>query len=113
MEDGPIYCCTDMSKRANNSYCVGTPVVGQVDSIRKIQELCKAHEMWLHTEGHNLATLSLMAVPSNVMVSVSQFSIFILVLNSYLQLILYYVEQLHSLSNCPASCMHCYRCSVF
>ncbi|KAK9885439.1 hypothetical protein WA026_010934 [Henosepilachna vigintioctopunctata] len=37
----------------------GTFITGHVDNISRIQELCKAHDVWLHLRGHSLATLFL------------------------------------------------------
>ncbi|XP_076459131.1 putative pyridoxal-dependent decarboxylase domain-containing protein 2 [Babylonia areolata] len=44
----------------------GTPVVGHVDNLQRLQEICKTHSMWLHVEGNNLATLTLFSVPTEV-----------------------------------------------
>ncbi|XP_042910971.1 pyridoxal-dependent decarboxylase domain-containing protein 1 isoform X2 [Parasteatoda tepidariorum] len=47
----------------------GSSMVGHVDNLQKIQEICIAHNVWLHIEGHGLAALSLVAVsnlPSNL-----------------------------------------------
>lgn len=38
---------------------VGTPIAGHTDNIARIQELCKAHDAWLHLRGHGLASLIL------------------------------------------------------
>ncbi|XP_076334792.1 putative pyridoxal-dependent decarboxylase domain-containing protein 2 isoform X4 [Tachypleus tridentatus] len=43
---------------------VGTPVVGHVDNLQRLQELCKMHDMWLHVDGHGLAGLCLVSVPN-------------------------------------------------
>ncbi|XP_014671448.1 PREDICTED: putative pyridoxal-dependent decarboxylase domain-containing protein 2 [Priapulus caudatus] len=43
----------------------GTPVVGQVDDIEGVQDLCKTHDIWLHVEGHGLASLVLTDTPNN------------------------------------------------
>lgn len=37
----------------------GTPLVGHTDNIQKLQELCKANDMWLHLEGYLLFLLRL------------------------------------------------------
>lgn len=37
----------------------GTPVTSHVDNITRLQELCKAHDVWLHLRGHTLAALAL------------------------------------------------------
>ncbi|KAL3272830.1 hypothetical protein HHI36_014289 [Cryptolaemus montrouzieri] len=37
----------------------GTFITGHVDNIKRIQELCKAHDIWLHLRGHSLATMFL------------------------------------------------------
>ncbi|XP_044760078.1 pyridoxal-dependent decarboxylase domain-containing protein 1 isoform X1 [Coccinella septempunctata] len=37
----------------------GTFITGHVDNISRIQELCKAHDIWLHLRGHSLATFFL------------------------------------------------------
>ncbi|GFS50973.1 pyridoxal-dependent decarboxylase domain-containing protein 1 [Trichonephila inaurata madagascariensis] len=42
----------------------GSNVVGHVDNLQKIQEICLAHNVWLHINGHNLAALSLVIVPN-------------------------------------------------
>ncbi|KAK7492827.1 hypothetical protein BaRGS_00015965 [Batillaria attramentaria] len=44
----------------------GTPVVGHVDNIQRLQEICKQHNIWLHVEGTYLATLTLFSVPTEV-----------------------------------------------
>lgn len=38
---------------------VGTPIAGHTDNIARLQELCKAHNAWLHLRGHGLASLIL------------------------------------------------------
>lgn len=38
---------------------VGTPIAGHVDNIPRLQELCKAHDAWLHLRGNGLASLIL------------------------------------------------------
>lgn len=42
----------------------GSPAVGHVDNLPRLQELCKLHDIWLHIEGHSIAGLSLVSVPS-------------------------------------------------
>lgn len=37
----------------------GTPITGHVDSIHRLQELCRVHDMWLHLRGHSMAALVL------------------------------------------------------
>ncbi|CAG9863923.1 unnamed protein product [Phyllotreta striolata] len=37
----------------------GTPVTGHIDSISRIKELCKVHDLWLHLRGHSLSALTL------------------------------------------------------
>lgn len=37
----------------------GTPVAGHVDNLLRLQELCKANDVWLHLRGHSLAALAL------------------------------------------------------
>jgi hypothetical protein len=44
----------------------GSPLLGHVDNITKLQALCKKNDMWLHVEGNNLATLALYSVPTSV-----------------------------------------------
>ncbi|KAK7113608.1 hypothetical protein V1264_012864 [Littorina saxatilis] len=44
----------------------GTPSVGHVDNLQRLQEVCKTNEIWLHVEGCYLATLTLFSVPSDV-----------------------------------------------
>lgn len=38
---------------------VGGGVLGGVDNVTRIQEICHSHDVWLHVEGHNLAALTL------------------------------------------------------
>lgn len=38
---------------------VGTPITGHADNVLRIQELCRAHDAWLHLRGHGLAALNL------------------------------------------------------
>ncbi|XP_041362368.1 putative pyridoxal-dependent decarboxylase domain-containing protein 2 [Gigantopelta aegis] len=45
----------------------GTPVVGHVDNLTRLQDICKNNSIWLHVEGNNLATLTMFSVPSSVM----------------------------------------------
>lgn len=42
----------------------GTSLVGHVDSLQRLQELCRTHNIWLHVEGHSLAALCLVSVPN-------------------------------------------------
>ncbi|XP_023239036.1 putative pyridoxal-dependent decarboxylase domain-containing protein 2 isoform X1 [Centruroides sculpturatus] len=42
----------------------GSPAVGHVDNLPRLQELCKLHDIWLHIEGHSIAGLCLVSVPS-------------------------------------------------
>ncbi|BFZ03500.1 hypothetical protein BsWGS_06539 [Bradybaena similaris] len=44
----------------------GTPVVGHVDNIQRLQELSKTNNIWLHVDGNSLATLAMFSVPSSV-----------------------------------------------
>ncbi|XP_067673201.1 putative pyridoxal-dependent decarboxylase domain-containing protein 2 [Haliotis asinina] len=44
----------------------GTPVVGHVDKLGRLQEICQANSIWLHVEGNNLATLTMFSVPTSV-----------------------------------------------
>lgn len=37
----------------------GTPITGHVDNVLRLQELCRAHDMWLHLRGHSMAALVL------------------------------------------------------
>ncbi|KAI8797441.1 pyridoxal-dependent decarboxylase domain-containing protein 2 isoform X1 [Biomphalaria glabrata] len=44
----------------------GTPVVGHVDNLQRLQEISRTNNIWLHVEGNNLATLTLFSVPNSV-----------------------------------------------
>ncbi|CAH1793436.1 unnamed protein product, partial [Owenia fusiformis] len=44
----------------------GTPGVGHVDNLGRLQSIAKDNEIWLHVEGNNLATLCLFSVPTSV-----------------------------------------------
>ncbi|XP_045141994.1 pyridoxal-dependent decarboxylase domain-containing protein 1 [Echinops telfairi] len=44
-----------------------TAAVGHTDKIGRLKELCVQHDMWLHVEGVNLATLALGYVSSSVL----------------------------------------------
>ncbi|KAH9513123.1 Pyridoxal-dependent decarboxylase domain-containing protein 1 [Bulinus truncatus] len=44
----------------------GTPVVGHVDNLQRLQEISRTNNIWLHVEGNNLATLTLFSVPTSV-----------------------------------------------
>lgn len=44
----------------------GTPLIGHVDDIGKIQDICTKYKIWLHVEGANLATLVLYSVPTSI-----------------------------------------------
>lgn len=35
----------------NTVLIAGTPVVGHVDNLQKLNEMCKKDEIWLHVEG--------------------------------------------------------------
>lgn len=37
----------------------GTVIVGHVDNLTRIQEVCEKHNVWMHLRGHNLAALVL------------------------------------------------------
>lgn len=37
---------------------VGTPIMGSVDNIARIYDVCKANAVWLHCQGHCLAALA-------------------------------------------------------
>lgn len=52
----------------------GTPITGHIDNIIRMQELCKAHDIWLHLRGHNLAALALPSHQHNGQVSVCIFA---------------------------------------
>lgn len=41
-------------------------MVGGVDNVTRIQEVCHSHDVWLHVEGHNLAALALPNSPNIV-----------------------------------------------
>ncbi|XP_005110945.1 putative pyridoxal-dependent decarboxylase domain-containing protein 2 [Aplysia californica] len=49
----------------------GTPIVGHVDNLQRLQEIAKTNNIWLHVEGNNLATLTLFSVPTSVESAVS------------------------------------------
>ncbi|XP_025110203.1 putative pyridoxal-dependent decarboxylase domain-containing protein 2 [Pomacea canaliculata] len=40
--------------------------LGHVDNLQRLQEICKANQIWLHVEGTHLATLTLLSVPTSV-----------------------------------------------
>uniref|UniRef100_T1J899 Pyridoxal-dependent decarboxylase domain-containing protein 1 n=1 Tax=Strigamia maritima TaxID=126957 RepID=T1J899_STRMM len=42
----------------------GTPLVGHVDNLQRLQEICKSHRIWMHVEGHSLAALCLVSTPN-------------------------------------------------
>lgn len=44
----------------------GSPINGQVDTLNRLQEICKANDIWLHVEGFSLASLALVSVPNLV-----------------------------------------------
>ncbi|PIK55859.1 putative pyridoxal-dependent decarboxylase domain-containing protein 2 isoform X7, partial [Apostichopus japonicus] len=46
---------------------VGTPMAGHTDNLGRLRSICDENELWLHVNGHNLATLSLSTVPSSVL----------------------------------------------
>ncbi|XP_033734723.1 putative pyridoxal-dependent decarboxylase domain-containing protein 2 [Pecten maximus] len=45
----------------------GTPLTGHVDDVDKLQDICKKNSIWLHVEGNNLATLTLVSVPTSIL----------------------------------------------
>ncbi|XP_054710839.1 pyridoxal-dependent decarboxylase domain-containing protein 1-like [Uloborus diversus] len=42
----------------------GMPLLGYVDDLQKIQEICLTNNVWLHIHGHCLAALTSMVVPN-------------------------------------------------
>lgn len=44
----------------------GLPLLGHVDDLQKIHEICAANNVWLHLHGHCLAGLTLLAAPKVV-----------------------------------------------
>ena len=48
------------------SCIAGGGVLGGVDNISRIQEVCHSHDVWLHVEGHNLAAVALPNSPNMV-----------------------------------------------
>ncbi|KAJ8037327.1 Pyridoxal-dependent decarboxylase domain-containing protein 1 [Holothuria leucospilota] len=46
---------------------VGTPMAGHTDNLSRLRTICDENSIWLHVNGHNLATLSLSTVPSSVL----------------------------------------------
>ncbi|CAG5122534.1 unnamed protein product, partial [Candidula unifasciata] len=53
----------------------GTPIVGHVDNLQRLQEISKANGIWLHVEGNNLATLTMFSVPTSIETATSGDSI--------------------------------------
>lgn len=51
-------------------FFAGGGVVGGVDNVTRIQEICHSHDVWLHVEGHNLAALTLPNSPNLVRLAV-------------------------------------------
>lgn len=47
----------------------GTPVVGHVDNLKRLQEICALNGIWLHVEGNNLAALILFSDPNTIQAS--------------------------------------------
>ncbi|XP_071491690.1 putative pyridoxal-dependent decarboxylase domain-containing protein 2 [Diadema antillarum] len=45
----------------------GTPMAGHTDNLNRLRTICDEHSLWLHVEGHNLATLALSTVPSSIL----------------------------------------------
>ncbi|XP_069123484.1 putative pyridoxal-dependent decarboxylase domain-containing protein 2 [Argopecten irradians] len=45
----------------------GTPLTGHVDNVDRLQDVCRKNSIWLHVEGNNLATLTLVSVPTSVL----------------------------------------------
>ncbi|OWF47610.1 putative pyridoxal-dependent decarboxylase domain-containing protein 2 [Mizuhopecten yessoensis] len=45
----------------------GTPLTGQVDDVDHLQDICRKNSIWLHVEGNNLATLTLVSVPTSIL----------------------------------------------
>lgn len=44
----------------------GTPIMGSVDNIARIYDICKQHSIWLHCRGHCLAALATCMGPGDV-----------------------------------------------
>ncbi|XP_033630500.1 putative pyridoxal-dependent decarboxylase domain-containing protein 2 [Asterias rubens] len=45
----------------------GTPLAGHTDNLNRLKTICDEYGVWLHVEGHNLATLALGTVPTSVL----------------------------------------------
>ncbi|XP_060067143.1 putative pyridoxal-dependent decarboxylase domain-containing protein 2 [Ylistrum balloti] len=45
----------------------GTPLTGHVDDVDRLQDICRKNSIWLHVEGNNLATLTLVSVPTSIL----------------------------------------------
>ncbi|XP_030840725.1 putative pyridoxal-dependent decarboxylase domain-containing protein 2 isoform X1 [Strongylocentrotus purpuratus] len=45
----------------------GSPMAGHTDNLNRLRTICDEHNLWLHVEGHNLATLALSTVPSSIL----------------------------------------------
>ncbi|XP_063961659.1 putative pyridoxal-dependent decarboxylase domain-containing protein 2 isoform X2 [Lytechinus pictus] len=45
----------------------GSPMAGHTDNLNRLRTICDDHNLWLHVEGHNLATLALSTVPSSIL----------------------------------------------
>ncbi|XP_038067512.1 putative pyridoxal-dependent decarboxylase domain-containing protein 2 isoform X1 [Patiria miniata] len=45
----------------------GTPLAGHTDNLNRLRTICDEYGVWLHVEGHNLATLALGTVPTSVL----------------------------------------------
>lgn len=51
----------DLAKNKNPVMVIasaGTPIMGSVDNITRIYEVCKAHNIWMHFRGHCIAALA-------------------------------------------------------
>jgi len=42
----------------------GTPLLGRVDNISRLSEICRQHDVWLHLEGSSLTMLAASSLPS-------------------------------------------------
>lgn len=44
----------------------GSSICGYVDNLMRLQDVCKAHSLWLHCRGHSLASIAVMQGSTDV-----------------------------------------------
>lgn len=65
----------------------GFPLLGHMDNLQKIYEICAAHDVWLHLHGHLLAGLCLLDASKVVSIKVLLLILLLLLFNWFYQIL--------------------------